>query len=82
MTDDGSKTAHFDFDGKTVQVTHTPPMWQVRSGDQVGDSRRLDEALESLFGRPPLTSRSTALVRLSVEILQWADPHSRSPGRP
>ena len=67
MTDDGSKTENFDFGGGSVQVTFTRPNWKVRFGDQLGEGRRLDDALEAVLGR------SNAVVRLSVEILQWAD---------
>jgi hypothetical protein len=63
-----SKTANFDFSGRSVEVTCPPPQWTVRLGEQISESRRLDEALEAVLGR------SNALVMLTVEILQWADP--------
>ena len=65
MVDDGAKTASFDFDGRSVQVSFTRPYWKVRFGDQLGEGRRLDDALEAVLGR------SNAVVKLSVDILQW-----------
>jgi hypothetical protein len=55
-----SKTANFDFSGRSVEVTCPPPQWTVRLGDQISESRRLDEALEAVLGR------SGALVMLTV----------------
>lgn len=65
MADDGSSTASFDFGGNPVQVSFTRPNWKVRFGDRRAEGRRLDDALEAVLGR------SDAVVKLSVEILQW-----------
>ena len=59
-----------------MQVSFKRPNWKVRFGDQFGESRRLDDALEAVLGR------SNAVVRLSVEILQWGqDRHDADLGR-
>jgi hypothetical protein len=65
-----ARTATFDFDGRQVEVTYLPALWRATVDGKTFESRRLDEALVEVLDSPARSS--TALVRLVVDVLDWA----------